>query len=71
MVTLLLPDTKHDLAFIRSCRDSKKKCLSTLVNRACNDEGSVTKQNLNFIEEESGLDNVLLLNNATVESNLK
>ena len=59
------------LTFIRSCRDSKKICLSTLVNRACNDEGSITKQNLNFIEEESGLHNVLLLNNATVESNLK
>ena len=59
------------LTFIRSCRDSKKKCLSTLVNRACNDEGSITKQNLNFIEAESGRHNVLLLNNATVESNLK
>ena len=41
------------LTFIRSCRDSNKKCLSTLINRACKDQGSITKQNLNFIETES------------------
>ena len=56
---------------VRSCRDSNKRCLSTLVRRACSDQGSITRQNLNFIEAESGLINVLELNNAIVGQNLK
>ena len=59
------------LTFIRSCRESKKLCLSTLVRRACRDQGSITRQNLNFIEAESGLVNVLEMNNFTVSQNLK
>ena len=35
------------------------------------DQGSITRQNLNFIEAESGLVNVLELNNSTVSQNLK
>ena len=38
--------------FIDSSRNSNKRCLATLVNRACCDEGSITKQNLNQIEQE-------------------
>ena len=59
------------LTFVRSCRESDKRCLSTLVRRACSDQGSITRQNLNFIEAESGLINVLELNNAIVGQNLK
>ena len=59
------------LTFVRSSRDSNKRCLSTLVRRACSDQGSITRQNLNFIEAESGLINVLELNNAIVGQNLK
>ena len=47
------------LAFIKSSISSKKKCLATLVNRACLDQGSITRQNLNLIEEFSGNINIL------------
>ena len=47
---------------------STKKCLSYLANRVCSDNGSLTKQNLNFIEQESGIDNVLQECNSTVAS---
>ena len=44
---------------------------TSLVKRACSDHGSITRQNLNFIEAESGLVNVLEMNNFTVSQNLK
>ena len=59
------------LTFIRSSSNSKKRCLSALVNRACKDEGSITKQNLNLIEQESGLDNILELSNEVIAQNIK
>ena len=47
------------LSFIRSSKTSSKECLATLVNRACCDQGSITRQNLNIIEEISGYINIL------------
>ena len=38
---------------------SNKRCLATLVKRACCDEGSITKQNLNQIEQETKCENIL------------
>ena len=56
---------------------SNENCGKNLIldriflRRVCSDQGSITRQNLNFIEAESGLINVLELNNAIVGQNLK
>ena len=47
------------LTFIRSLRNSKKKCLVNLVNRCCSDNGYITKQNLNLISRECNSNNIL------------
>ena len=41
------------------------------MNRACYDQGSVTRQNLNLIEEESGCYNILEQDNLSIKNGLK
>ena len=42
------------LVFVKSILGSKKKILSSLAKRACEDQGSITRTNLNSIEKDSG-----------------
>ena len=41
------------------------------MNRACNDHGSVTRQNLNLIEQESGCFNILNHDSFSIQNGLK
>ena len=50
---------KRSLTFISSLTKSKKICLAKLALKSLNDCGSITKQNIDLIERESGLSNVL------------
>ena len=59
------------ISFVKNSRKSSKNCLSTLMNRACNDQGSVTKQNLNLIEQESGCINILNHDRFSIQNGLK
>ena len=59
------------LAFINSSKNSKKKCLATLINRACCDQGSITRQNLNLIEEVSGCPNILEQDSKSILMNME
>ena len=59
------------LGFINSIRKSSKKCLSSLANIMCGDNGSLTRQNLNIISEDSGYENVLGANPRYISSLIK
>ena len=58
------------LKFVKALKNSQKKCLVNLVNRSLNDNGSITRQNINFIETESDIDNVLQASLNTVSDNI-
>ena len=47
------------LTFIQTLCKSEKKCLAALANLSCKDNGSLTKQNLNLISEDTGCENIL------------
>ena len=59
------------LIFVKTLRNSKKKCVASLANRVCNDQNSITKKNLNLIEEESNCIEILSLNPCYVSSQIK
>ena len=59
------------LSFVKSSRNSDKACLSVLMNRACSDQGSLVRQNLNFIEQESGCLNILDQDKLSIQDGLK
>jgi len=44
---------KRYLNFVKDIVKSEKKCLSALAFRVCHDQGSITRHNLNQIENES------------------
>ena len=58
------------LVFLGSLRTSPKKCVASLVHRVCEDQGSITKKNINTIEADSKCLNVLSLNPRYVASNV-
>ena len=58
------------LVFLGSLRKSPKKFVASLVNRVCEDQGSITRKNINSIETDSKLSNVLSLNPRYVASNV-
>ena len=55
------------LSFVKSSRESSKTCLSVLMKRACSDQGSIIRQNLDLIEQESGCHNILDLDSLTIQ----
>ena len=59
------------LSFVKSSSKSCKSCLSALMKRACDDQGSVTRQNLNLIEQESGCHNILDQSYLDIQNGLK
>ena len=58
------------LGFIHSILNSSKKCLSSLGLKMLSDHGSVTKQNLILISNESSIENVLEISPSSVVSSL-
>ena len=59
------------LTFVKSLRSSKKKCVAALCLRLCEDQGSITKKNLNIIEKESNCPNILSLDSKFVTNQIK
>ena len=59
---------KRYLGFIHSVLCSKKKCLSSLCHRMVADHGSITKQYLTLISNESSIENVLGMSPSSVVS---
>ena len=57
--------------FVKTLGNSKKKCVASLANRVCNDQNSITKKNLNVIEEESNCIDILSLNPCFVSSQIR
>ena len=58
------------MVFVSSLRNSKKKFLTSLAHRVCDDRGSITRKNIDAIEKESKCSNVLSLNPRYVASNV-
>ena len=58
------------LGFINSILNSSKKCLSSLGLKMLSDHGSVTKQNLILISNESSIENVLDVSPSYVVSSM-
>ena len=59
------------LVFIKDLINSKKKCVASLAHRFCEDQGSMTKKNLNSIEKDSNCSDILSLNPKFVASQVK
>ena len=58
------------LNFVKSLRSSKKKCVSSLCQRLCDDQGSIIRKNLNIIEKESNCANILSLDSRFVSNHV-
>ena len=58
------------LSFVSSLVNSNKKCLAKLAQKSLNDCGSITKQNIELIEKESGLSDVLNIHPRAVISKI-
>ena len=62
---------KRYLNFVKCLLKSDKKCLSALAHRVCQDQGSITRHNLNQIENESNCQDILSLDANFVSLNVK
>ena len=59
------------LVFVKSILQSEKSILSSLAKRVCQDQGSITRMNLNLIEKDSNCPSVLDFNPRYIASQIK